>query len=168
MSARPEIPAGLPGGPDPASKVVDLAAARARLDAARAAGQQVAFTNGCFDLLHTGHARLLQTARAAADLLVVAINSDASVARLKGAGRPRVPAADRAYMLALYPFVDLVTSFDEDDPMALLEALRPDVLVKGGDYVPDTVVGRDLVESYGGRVIIAPMVPGRSSSSLGE
>jgi rfaE bifunctional protein nucleotidyltransferase chain/domain len=134
--------------------MVDLATARSRIATARAVGLRVAFTNGCFDLLHIGHARLLMTARATADLLVVAINSDASVRRLKGEGRPRVPAAERAFMLALYPFVDLVVVFEEDDVGRLLRTLRPDVHCKGTDYTVDSVPEREIVRSYGGRVAI--------------
>jgi D-beta-D-heptose 7-phosphate kinase / D-beta-D-heptose 1-phosphate adenosyltransferase len=134
----------------------------------RAAGKRIVATNGCFDLLHAGHLALLGHAAKLGDILVLAINSDASVRRLKGPGRPLVPENERAALLAALTFVDAVTIFDEDTPLAVLEAVRPDVLVKGGDYRPEEVVGRELVESAGGRVEIVPLMPERSTSSLLE
>ncbi len=133
---------------------------------ARAASLRVVFTNGCFDILHGGHVALLESARAAGDLLVVGLNSDAGVRALKGSGRPIVPEPERAEVLAALRFVDLVVVFDEPTPRELLLALRPDVLVKGGDYSPDTIVGRDEVESWGGRVIVVPLVADRSTRSI--
>jgi D-beta-D-heptose 7-phosphate kinase/D-beta-D-heptose 1-phosphate adenosyltransferase len=150
----------------PAAKVVDAARARAMADEVRRPGGKVVFTNGCFDVLHFGHAHLLQFARARGDFLVLGLNTDDSVRRQKGPGRPFVSDEQRAYMLSLYPFVDAVVLFDEDTPLALIEALRPDVLVKGGDYTPETVVGRDLVESYGGEVVICPRIDGLSTTDL--
>jgi D-beta-D-heptose 7-phosphate kinase/D-beta-D-heptose 1-phosphate adenosyltransferase len=149
-----------------ASKVVDLATARRKAREVRQAGGKVVFTNGCFDILHYGHAHLLQFARRQGDFLVLGLNTDASVRRQKGESRPLVPEAERAHMLALYPFVDLVVLFDEDTPLRLIEAVRPDVLVKGGDYTPDTVVGRELVESTGGRVAICPRLEGLSTTGI--
>jgi D-beta-D-heptose 7-phosphate kinase/D-beta-D-heptose 1-phosphate adenosyltransferase len=108
----------------------------------------------------------MQFARGQGDFLVLGLNTDASVRRQKGDKRPFVPEAERAHMLALYPFVDLVVLFDEDTPRRLIEALRPDVLVKGGDYTPETVVGREFVESYGGRVAICPRLEGLSTTDL--
>jgi D-beta-D-heptose 7-phosphate kinase/D-beta-D-heptose 1-phosphate adenosyltransferase len=108
----------------------------------------------------------LQFARARGDFLVLGLNTDDSVRRQKGPGRPFVSEEQRAYMLSLYPFVDIVILFDDDTPLALIEALRPDVLVKGGDYTPDTVVGRDLVDSYGGKVAICPRIDGLSTTDL--
>jgi D-beta-D-heptose 7-phosphate kinase/D-beta-D-heptose 1-phosphate adenosyltransferase len=148
------------------AKIVDVARAREKVREARRTGSKVVFTNGCFDVLHFGHAYLLQFARARGDFLILGLNTDASVRRQKGAGRPFVSDEQRAYMLSLYPFVDLVVLFDEDTPLQLIEALRPDVLVKGGDYTPDTVVGRDLVESYGGEVAICPRIDGLSTTEL--
>jgi D-beta-D-heptose 7-phosphate kinase/D-beta-D-heptose 1-phosphate adenosyltransferase len=150
----------------PAAKVVDAARARALADEVRRAGGKVVFTNGCFDVLHFGHAHLLQFARARGDFLVLGLNTDDSVRRQKGPARPFVSHDQRAYMLSLYPFVDAVVLFDEDTPLALIEALRPDVLVKGGDYTPETVVGRDLVEAYGGEVAICPRIDGLSTTDL--
>lgn len=125
------------------------------------------FTNGCFDLLHRGHVALLDAARRLGDLLVVGVNTDASVRRLgKGADRPLVGEADRARILGALECVDAVTLFDEDTPRELIAALLPDVLVKGGDYAAGGVVGREEVEAAGGRVVILPLVEGYSTSSL--
>jgi rfaE bifunctional protein nucleotidyltransferase chain/domain len=137
-----------------AEKVAPLGVVRERVEAARRAGRTVALANGCFDVLHVGHARYLEGASAEADLLVVGVNADASVRRLKGEGRPVLPAADRARLVAALRVVDHVVVFEEDDVRALLLALRPDVHCKGTDYTADTVPERDTVRSYGGRVAI--------------
>lgn len=129
---------------------------------------RVAFTNGVFDLLHPGHIDLLHHARAQGDALVVGLNTDASVQRLKGPERPIRREADRAFVLAALRDVDVVVLFSQDTPLELIRHLRPDVLVKGGDYTPDTVVGRSEVESWGGRVVIAPLRPGHSTTALVE
>jgi D-beta-D-heptose 7-phosphate kinase/D-beta-D-heptose 1-phosphate adenosyltransferase len=150
------------------SKVVSQAALVSRLADRRAHGARIVFTNGCFDLLHVGHLHLLQRARALGDLLVVAINDDASTARLKGPGRPLIPGAQRAEMLAALRFVDYVTLFSEPTPIRVIRAVRPDVLAKGGDYTLDQIVGRNVVERYGGRVVVIPLVPGLSTSKLVE
>ena len=126
--------------------------------------RRVVFTNGCFDLIHPGHISLLEQARAAGDALVVGLNSDASVARLKGDDRPVQAASARASVLAGLSTVDLVIEFGEDTPVALIEAIKPDVLVKGADYAEDEVVGGDLVTSYGGRVVLAKLAEGYSTS----
>ena len=123
------------------------------------------FTNGVFDLLHPGHIDVLVAARQLGDALVVGVNDDASVRRLKGPGRPIRAAAERAFVLAALEAVDAVVIFPEDTPLELIRALRPDVLVKGGDYTPDTIVGRDDVESWGGRVAVVPLTPGHSTTS---
>jgi D-glycero-beta-D-manno-heptose 1-phosphate adenylyltransferase len=150
-------------------KVVDRATAVARVTEARRAGKRVVFTNGCFDLLHVGHVRYLADARAAGDLLVVGVNADASVRRLaKGLERPLVPEASRAEVLAALAAVDLVTVFEEDTPAEIIAALLPDVLVKGADWAPDRVVGRDVVEANGGRVLLVPVVEGFSTTALVE
>ena len=148
------------------AKVVDVAAAAQKAREVKQGGGKVVFTNGCFDILHYGHAFLLQYARARGDFLVLGLNTDASVHRQKGPERPFVAEDQRAYMLSLYPFIDLIVLFDDDTPLALIEALRPDVIVKGGDYTPETVVGRDLVESYGGKVAICPRLEGHSTTDL--
>lgn len=128
--------------------------------------RRIVFTNGCFDVLHRGHVELLRAARAKGDALVVGLNSDASVERLKGEGRPLVAAADRAEILAALEMVDRVTVFGEDTPGALIDALVPDILVKGGDYAMDEIVGRETVEGAGGRVARVKLTPGRSSSGI--
>lgn len=129
---------------------------------------RVVFTNGVFDLLHSGHIDVLSSARAQGDALVVGLNSDSSVRRLKGADRPVRNETERAYVLAALRDVDAVVTFSEDTPLALIRRLRPDVLVKGGDYAPDTVVGRDDVESWGGRVVIVPLRAGQSTTAIIE
>jgi len=129
---------------------------------------RVVFTNGVFDLLHPGHVDLLAAARAAGDALIVGVNSDSSVRRLKGPERPVRTEAERALVLAALEMVDAVTVFEQDTPLELIVALKPDVLVKGGDYTPDTVVGRREVESWGGTVVIVPLTPGQSTTSIIE
>jgi len=129
-------------------------------------GETVVFTNGCFDLLHVGHIQYLQQARALGDCLVVALNDDASVRLLKGERRPLLPQQERARILAALGCVDYVTIFGEATPLALITRLRPNVLVKGGDYTPATVVGREVVEAYGGRVCIMPYVAGVSTTEI--
>lgn len=126
------------------------------------------FTNGCFDVLHRGHVEYLAAARDLGTALVVGLNSDASVRRLKGPSRPVNPESDRALVLSSLACVDAVTVFDDDTPLALISALLPDVLVKGGDYTPETVVGAQEVRRAGGRVEIVPLVPGRSTTSILE
>jgi len=128
----------------------------------------VVFTNGVFDLIHPGHVDVLIAARAAGDALLVGVNSDASVRRLKGAERPVRGQAERALVLAALEAVDAVAIFDEDTPLELINATRPDVIVKGGDYTPDSVVGRREVESWGGRVVIVPLTPGQSTTAIIE
>ena len=129
----------------------------------------VVFTNGVFDLLHPGHIDLLRAARAEGDALIVGVNTDASARRLgKGEGRPVRPARDRAYVLAALAAVDAVVLFDEDTPRPLIDALAPDVLVKGGDYTPETVVGAESVRARGGRVVIVPLTAGHSTTAIVE
>jgi rfaE bifunctional protein nucleotidyltransferase chain/domain len=137
-----------------ASKVVSREEAGRQVAEARERGRTVALANGCFDVLHVGHVRYLEGARAEADLLVVGLNDDASVRRLKGEGRPVLPAADRALLVAALRCVDLVVVFEEDDVRGLVAALRPDVHCKGTDYTAETVPERDAVLAYGGRVAI--------------
>lgn len=143
----------------------DLHAERARL---RAAGQKLVFTNGVFDILHVGHVRYLAEARALGDALVVAINSDASVRQLKGAGRPLMNENERAEILAALRATSYVTIFDNLSPRTLIARLLPDVLVKGGDYALDEIHGREEVEAAGGRVVSLPFVGGVSSSAIIE
>lgn len=140
--------------------------ARVQTEAWKAAGETVVFTNGCFDLLHPGHVDLLHKSRALGHRLVVGLNSDSSVKRLKGPTRPILAEHDRASILSALGCVDLVVIFDEDTPLQLLEILKPDILVKGADYTLDEVVGRDLVESYGGHVALVPLIEGYSTSGI--
>jgi D-beta-D-heptose 7-phosphate kinase/D-beta-D-heptose 1-phosphate adenosyltransferase len=131
-------------------------------------GQRMVFTNGCFDLLHPGHIRVLEEARALGDALIVAINSDASVRGMKGAGRPVIPQAERAEILAALAAVDYVVVFDEPTPRELIARIVPDVLVKGGDWGAHEIVGREEVEAAGGRVVSVPLEPGYSTSGILE
>lgn len=148
-----------------ARSVVDLAAAERIVAAWRRDGFSIAFTNGCFDILHAGHVSLIQQARATADRLVLGLNSDQSVRRLKGESRPVNNEHDRALVLSALAAVDLVVIFDEDTPLNLIERLLPDVLVKGADYTVETVVGADVVMKAGGRVVLAELVPGKSTTN---
>lgn len=129
-------------------------------------GRTVAFTNGCFDLLHAGHVSYLEAVRRKADCLVVAVNSDRSVRGLKGSGRPLTPAGERCRVLAGLRAVDFVTLFDVPTPLALIRVLRPDLLAKGGDWKPSQIVGADFVRSYGGKVVVVPYRAGHSTTGL--
>ncbi len=153
-------------GPGGAPAALGLDAALRRAAEWRAHGLRVGFTNGCFDILHAGHVALLQAARRRCDRLVVALNTDASVARLKGASRPINPLADRAAVVSALASVDAVVAFAEDTPLELIRALRPDVLVKGADYTEDRVVGADLVRASGGEVVLVDLLPGRSTTGI--
>jgi len=130
------------------------------------ANRKVVFTNGCFDLLHPGHLHTLEQARALGDVLIVGINSDASVRELKGPGRPVIPERERAEILGALECVDAVIIFNEPTPREVIEHLLPDVLVKGGDWAGDQIVGREEVESGGGRVVSIPVLPGYSTSAI--
>jgi D-beta-D-heptose 7-phosphate kinase/D-beta-D-heptose 1-phosphate adenosyltransferase len=154
--------------PQPTAKMLSLDDLVERRKWWRQENKRLVLTNGCFDLLHVGHVSLLRHAAGLGDVLVVAINSDASVRRLKGAGRPVVPEAERASVIAALACVDAVVVFDEDTPLEALTKLRPDVLVKGADYSIEQVVGREYVESYGGGVVLVPLVPDYSTSALME
>jgi D-beta-D-heptose 7-phosphate kinase/D-beta-D-heptose 1-phosphate adenosyltransferase len=147
-------------------KVVGTEEMAALAEAYRRAGRTVVFTNGCFDLLHVGHVRYLQEAARLGDVLVVGLNSDASVRALKGPGRPVFPESDRAALLAALEAVDHVVLFAEDTPLRLLGLVRPDILVKGGTYKVEEVVGRDFVESYGGRVCVTGQTEGVSTTKI--
>jgi D-beta-D-heptose 7-phosphate kinase/D-beta-D-heptose 1-phosphate adenosyltransferase len=151
-----------------ADKIVTLPRLGQDLERRRKNGQKVVFTNGCFDVLHAGHVQYLQAARAQGDTLVVGVNSDSSVRHLKGPDRPLNPLEARVQVLAALQAVDYVTVFDQATPIELIKALRPDVLVKGADYRKDEVVGAELVESYGGRVYLAQLREGYSTTGLLE
>jgi rfaE bifunctional protein nucleotidyltransferase chain/domain len=144
------------------------AAAVAVVERLRAARRTVVFTNGVFDLLHVGHLRYLQQARALGDALIVGLNSDRSVRQVKGPARPITAEAERAEILEALACVDGVVIFDEPTPHDLIEALQPDILVKGADWAADAIVGRDIVEARGGRVVRVPIEPGHSTTALIE
>lgn len=148
------------------SRVLSRRALKRAVSALRKEGKRVVFTNGCFDLLHIGHVRYLAEARACGDALVVGVNSDRSVRKLKGKGRPLTPERERAELLASLSSVDYVTIFDEDTPLELVAEIKPDVLVKGSDYGRREIVGGDVVEAGGGKVARIPLVEGRSTRGL--
>lgn len=148
-------------------RILDAAEMRAERDRLHAEGKTLVFTNGCFDILHRGHADYLAFARSQGDALVVGLNSDASVRRAKGPSRPVNPEQDRAYVLGSLRAVDFVVIFDEDEPRDLIAQILPDVLVKGKDWA-HYVSGRDVVEAHGGRVVLAEMVEGRSTTATIE
>jgi D-beta-D-heptose 7-phosphate kinase/D-beta-D-heptose 1-phosphate adenosyltransferase len=147
-------------------KVADLEAAGKRLDRWRRLGQRIVFTNGCFDLLHPGHVSLLHQARHLGDRLIVGLNTDASIQRLKGDRRPILPGEDRAAILSALEDVDMVVFFDEDTPLNLIDRLKPDILVKGADYRIEDVVGRSVVEAYGGQVRLVEILAGYSTTAI--
>lgn len=149
-----------------APKILPLDALARKVEAHRRRGRRIVFTNGCFDLLHVGHVRYLRQAKALGDVLIVAVNSDRSVRRLKGQDRPIQNEQDRLEILASLESVDYITLFDEDTPLAVIERLQPDVLVKGGDWPPDRIVGRQVVEKRGGKVVTIPYVAGASTTDL--
>ncbi len=149
-------------------KVADLQEAASRIGRWRQAGQRIVFTNGCFDLLHPGHVSLLHQARHLGDRLVIGLNTDASIRRLKGAQRPILPGDDRAAILSALEDVDMVVFFDEDTPLTLIDGLKPDILVKGADYRIEDVVGREVVESYGGQVRLVAILPGHSTTAIAQ
>ncbi len=147
-------------------KVKSITSLREILNRLRKKKKRIVFTNGCFDLLHLGHIRYLEKAKQEGDVLVVGLNSDSSVRKLKGKGRPLVPEKERAEILSALEFVDYVTIFSEETPANLIHEIKPDVLVKGGDYSLNEIVGRDYVHSYGGKVVTVNLVKGKSTSNL--
>ena len=149
-------------------RILEREALLVEMETLRRGGSRIVFTNGCFDLLHPGHIAVLEHARSLGDILVVGINTDAGVRALKGPGRPLVPERERAELLAALAAVDYVTLFGEPTPRELIAGLLPDVLVKGADWGPDAIVGREEVEAAGGRVVSAELLPGYSTSVLIE
>ncbi|MBK5276879.1 MAG: bifunctional D-glycero-beta-D-manno-heptose-7-phosphate kinase/D-glycero-beta-D-manno-heptose 1-phosphate adenylyltransferase HldE [Desulfuromonadales bacterium] len=153
---------------DSDTKIKNRDVLTAVITAEKARGKRIVFTNGCFDLLHAGHVKYLQKARSLGDLLVLGLNSDASVRRLKGDKRPLIGEEERAHILAALDCIDYVVLFDEDTPLELIKALKPHILAKGGDYTADGVVGKDVVEAYGGRVELVSFVDGKSTTNIIE
>jgi D-beta-D-heptose 7-phosphate kinase/D-beta-D-heptose 1-phosphate adenosyltransferase len=147
-------------------KIINREALTEKLQALKKEGKKIVFTNGCFDFLHVGHIRYLKAAKAQGDVLVVGLNSDGSVRQIKGPRRPVVPEDERAEILASLACVDFVTLFDEPDPAMTIRFLMPDVLVKGADWAKDAIVGRDIVEGAGGRVVRIPLTEGVSTSGM--
>jgi len=148
------------------SKILKLSDLIQRLESLRKSGKQIVFTNGCFDILHVGHVRYLAAARSEGDVLVVGLNSDASVKSIKPDNRPIVNQEQRAEVLAGLGVVDFITIFDESDPMPLIRAIKPDILVKGADWNEKEIVGADVVKAYGGKVVRVEVVPGISTSRI--
>jgi len=148
------------------SKITPRNELKATVDRLKREGKKVVFTNGCFDILHAGHTRYLREARKMGDTLILALNSDSSVRSLKGPMRPIVPEAERAEVVASLDSVDYVTVFDELTPLELIEFLRPDVIVKGGDWAEKDIVGAETVRKWGGRVAIMPEIEGASTTNI--
>jgi rfaE bifunctional protein nucleotidyltransferase chain/domain len=149
-----------------ADKITDLTTALQRIAGWKAAGEKIVFTNGCFDILHLGHVDYLEKARQLADRLVLGLNTDASIRRLKGEARPVVPEHARARVMAALWFIDVVIPFEEDTPLRLIEAVKPDILVKGDDYAFENIIGADFVISTGGKVQTIPLVKGYSTTEI--
>ncbi len=149
-------------------KIYDREELKKELVALRNKGRKIVFTNGCFDILHVGHVRYLHAARQIGDVLVLALNSDSSVRAIKGPKRPLISEQERAVVVAALEAVDYVTIFSETTPLALIEYLQPDVLVKGGDWGEDQVVGREAVAKWGGKVVIIPVIKGASTTNIVE
>ncbi len=150
------------------AKIVPWECVQTKRPAFKELGWKVVFTNGCFDLMHAGHAQYLQAAKALGDVLVVGLNSDESVSRIKGSSRPIIDQENRAFMLAALSSVDYVVIFEEDTPLELIKFIRPDVLVKGGDWAESEIVGADIVKQDGGQVYSLPLREGLSSSKIIE
>lgn len=150
------------------NKITDRTTLQKKLETLRKKGKKIAFTNGCFDILHVGHVRYLREASKTGDVLVLALNSDSSVRSLKGEKRPLVPATERAEILAALEFIDFITIFDELTPLEVIKALKPDILIKGGDWREEKVVGREDVKKWNGKVVIIPEVQGKSTTDIVE
>lgn len=150
------------------NKILSREILKEKLDALRAQGKKIAFTNGCFDILHVGHVRYLKEAKKTADILVLALNSNSSVRAIKGDKRPIVPEQERAEIMAALECIDFVTIFSELTPLELIKFLQPDVLIKGGDWPEEKIVGRDEVKKWGGRVAIIPEIQGKSTTNIVE
>ncbi|MCK4401096.1 D-glycero-beta-D-manno-heptose 1-phosphate adenylyltransferase [bacterium] len=148
------------------NKVKSLSELKEIIDSLKKQGKKIGFTNGCFDLIHVGHIKYLRAAKKLCDILIVAVNNDKSVKALKGNERPLFPQDERAEILSAFEFIDYVVIFDEPDPAKTISTLLPDILVKGGDYKIDQIIGRNTVTSHGGKVITIPEVKGKSTSEI--
>jgi D-beta-D-heptose 7-phosphate kinase/D-beta-D-heptose 1-phosphate adenosyltransferase len=153
---------------DGVNKIVSKNKARDLIAEWRRNGHRIVFTNGCFDILHIGHIKLLHAAADEGDKLIIGLNSDISVKKLKGNSRPIVPEAERAALLSNITGVDLVVFFNEETPLELIRSFKPDIIVKGGDYAPEQVVGHEIVEQEGGKVVIVPLIEGISTTKVIE
>jgi len=152
----------------PGTKIISLPGLKRKLSRLKQIGKRIVFTNGCFDILHYGHVKYLQDARAKGDCLVVAVNSDSSIKKIKAKNRPVISQVDRIRVLAALSCVDFVVLFNQDNPLVLIKALKPDILIKGSDWSKDRIVGADFVQSYGGKVMTVNLVKGRSTSAIIE
>lgn len=150
------------------NKILDKKNLQEKIDVLRREGKKIAFTNGCFDILHVGHVRYLREAKKTADILILALNSDSSVRSIKGEKRPLIPEEERAEILSSLEFIDFITVFPELTPLELINFLKPDIIIKGGDWDEDKIVGRDEVKKWGGRVVIIPEVEGKSTTNIVE
>lgn len=150
------------------NKILERNVLKNKLEELRKEGKKIAFTNGCFDILHAGHIRYLREAKKTADVLVLALNSDSSVRAIKGEKRPLMSEEERAEILAALEFIDFVTIFQELTPLELINYLKPDILIKGGDWPEEKVIGREEIKKWGGRVAIIPEVEGKSTTNIVE
>jgi rfaE bifunctional protein nucleotidyltransferase chain/domain len=152
----------------PGAKIISLPGLKRKINHLKKCGKRIVFTNGCFDILHYGHIKYLQDARAKGDYLVVAVNSDSSIKKIKAKNRPVITQGDRLKTLAALACVDFVVLFNEDNPLRLIKALKPDILIKGADWSKKKIIGADFVSSYGGKVLTVNLVKGRSTSLIIE
>lgn len=152
----------------PGTKIIPLSSLIRKVRALKQKGKRIVFTNGCFDILHFGHVKYLQDAKAKGDYLVVAVNSDSSIKKIKAKNRPVIGQGDRLKTIAALASVDFVVLFNEDNPLKLIKALKPDLLIKGADWNKGRIIGADFVESYGGKVATVNLVNGRSTSAIIE
>jgi len=150
------------------NKILDRKTLKKELDMLKSEGKKIAFTNGCFDILHAGHVRYLKQAKKTADILVLALNSDSSVKKIKGDKRPLMNQQERAEIISALEFVDFVTIFSEMTPLKLINLLEPDVLIKGGDWSEDKIVGREEIKKWGGNLTIIPEIKGKSTTNIVE
>ena len=150
------------------TKIISLSCLKRKLNGLKQKGKRIVFTNGCFDILHYGHIKYLEDAKNKGDYLIVAVNSDASIKKIKAKNRPVIGQSDRLKTIAALTSVDFVVLFNEDNPLKLIKALKPDILIKGADWDKSRIVGADFVESYGGKVLTVNLVKGRSTSALIE